>query len=159
MKIELKNVHYMAALSEETACFEASVYIDGVKAGSVSNRGHGGSNEYHPNALWQKLEAYAKVLPEVETDLADPHDKSTPFKYQPDADHVIGKLLTAFLVEKDVKRLLKSKTAFTKKGQKGLFTVKGIFTRAQVTKAFPNFEHYLNDMLIADAVQVYLTCQ
>ena len=36
MKIELKNVKYSDFASHETHCFEASVYIDGKRAGIVS---------------------------------------------------------------------------------------------------------------------------
>ena len=37
----LKNFKVMAALSEETLCFTASLYRDGKKIGHVGNRGHG----------------------------------------------------------------------------------------------------------------------
>ncbi|PYF74634.1 hypothetical protein [Pedobacter nutrimenti] len=43
MKIELKNIKYFDALSEETTLFNANLYIDGKKAGIVKNDGRGGS--------------------------------------------------------------------------------------------------------------------
>lgn len=46
MNIELKNVKVIKELSEETVCFTASLYVDGVKKGQVSNRGFGGDNDY-----------------------------------------------------------------------------------------------------------------
>jgi hypothetical protein len=42
MKITLKNFKHAAFASQETYCFEATVYIDGKKAGIASNEGHGG---------------------------------------------------------------------------------------------------------------------
>jgi hypothetical protein len=42
MKITLKNFKHAAFASQETYCFEATVYIDGKKAGTASNEGHGG---------------------------------------------------------------------------------------------------------------------
>jgi hypothetical protein len=42
MKVELKNVKYSAFASQETHCFEATVYIDGKRVGTVSNEGYGG---------------------------------------------------------------------------------------------------------------------
>ena len=47
MKIELKNIKHAAFASQETHCFEATVYIDGVKSFGVSNDGHGGCDNYY----------------------------------------------------------------------------------------------------------------
>jgi hypothetical protein len=45
MDLTLKNVKIVEAMSEETTCFAASIYIDGVRAGLVRNRGYGGQHE------------------------------------------------------------------------------------------------------------------
>lgn len=68
MKIELKNIKHSPSLSEETEAFTANLYIDGVLAGSASNRGHGGPTDYgHDNEagkeLIKKAEQYCKELP------------------------------------------------------------------------------------------------
>tara|TARA_R100000995_G_C3404138_1_gene86311 strand:- start:26 stop:553 length:528 start_codon:yes stop_codon:yes gene_type:complete len=41
-KLEVKNISYYARGSEETPCYNATVYINGKKAIEVSNDGHGG---------------------------------------------------------------------------------------------------------------------
>ena len=41
-KIEMKNISYYKRGSEETPCYNATVYINGKKAVEVSNDGHGG---------------------------------------------------------------------------------------------------------------------
>ena len=46
-KIEMKNISYYARGSEETPCYNATVYINGKKAIEVSNDGHGGSDRQH----------------------------------------------------------------------------------------------------------------
>jgi hypothetical protein len=46
-EIELKAVKALQQASDETLCFEASVYLDGKKVGTVGNRGQGGPNFYH----------------------------------------------------------------------------------------------------------------
>tara|TARA_R100000008_G_scaffold68577_1_gene45794 strand:+ start:54 stop:542 length:489 start_codon:yes stop_codon:yes gene_type:complete len=46
MNIELKNIKIYNDLSEETRCFTATLYIDGVNKGRVENRGVGGCNNY-----------------------------------------------------------------------------------------------------------------
>jgi len=41
-KIELKNISYYKQGSEETPCYNATVYVNGKKAIEVGNDGHGG---------------------------------------------------------------------------------------------------------------------
>jgi len=114
MKIELKNVKHSEFASHETSCFEASVYIDGVRAGIVENDGQGGCNRYHPHDLEIKIDTYAKTLPPVVTSMKDPHDSSKTFTYDQDADTVIGDLLTEHLYSKDLKRALAKKIMYVK---------------------------------------------
>jgi hypothetical protein len=68
MKIELKNIQHSEALSEETNAFSASLYINDIKAGTASNRGHGGPTDYHAlnergRQLIKEAEEYCKTLP------------------------------------------------------------------------------------------------
>ena len=46
-KLELKNISYYERGSEETPCYNATVYINGKKAVEVSNDGHGGCDRQH----------------------------------------------------------------------------------------------------------------
>ena len=46
-KLELKNISYYARGSEETPCYNATVYVNGFKAIEVSNDGHGGCDRQH----------------------------------------------------------------------------------------------------------------
>lgn len=46
MHIELRKLKIIAALSEETACYTAEIWIDGVRAFTASNRGQGGVDDY-----------------------------------------------------------------------------------------------------------------
>ena len=45
--ITLKNIKFSAWASEETHCFQATIYMDGERAMKVSNEGHGGPNQYY----------------------------------------------------------------------------------------------------------------
>lgn len=47
-KIEVRNLKHAAFASEETHCFEASVYVDGKRFCTASNDGHGGPDMYTP---------------------------------------------------------------------------------------------------------------
>ncbi len=109
MRIELKNVKYAKFASEETHCFQATVYLNGVKSGVVSNDGHGGANMYDPWSLEEKLEAYAKTLPLEDAGFPDPHDPSKPCMMQPNAEIIIGNLMNEFLARRDFDRDIKKR--------------------------------------------------
>jgi hypothetical protein len=47
MQITLKNFKHAAFASQETYCFQATVYVDGIKVGVASNEGHGGCTFIH----------------------------------------------------------------------------------------------------------------
>ena len=71
MEITLKNVKINTAFSEETICFTADVYVDGVKTAYARNHGHGGctSIDHFDNPIAKLTlkiaEAYCKALPPV----------------------------------------------------------------------------------------------
>ena len=52
MKLELKNIKHTAWASEETHCYQASLYVDGKPVAIVSNAGHGGSDDYYDHPLF-----------------------------------------------------------------------------------------------------------
>ena len=47
MKITLRNIKHSKFASQETLCFEASIYVDGVRRGTVENSGRGECNHEH----------------------------------------------------------------------------------------------------------------
>lgn len=112
MNIELRNIKHAAFASQETDCFEATIWIDGKKSGTVSNDGHGGAHMFHPYALAESLNAYGKTLPMRSSKTLQIEGDS--FEYAQDAESLINDLLTAWLIERDFKRAVKSKLLFTK---------------------------------------------
>ena len=71
MKIEIKNIKFSEALSEETNAFTANLYINGKKVGYCKNQGHGGCTDYYPDSKedWKAIheaEAYCKALPKIQ---------------------------------------------------------------------------------------------
>lgn len=115
MLIEIKNLKSIERLSDETLCFYATVYLDGKRAGEVSNTGEGAENDYHPLDLYHRLSAYADTLPnEMVNNLA--------FPQSPDSliSHAIHRAESA----KQLRSLMLSKVVFTKANERGIFTVK-----------------------------------
>lgn len=121
MKITLKNIKYFPSLSEETHCFSATIYVDGVKAGEASNHGHGGSTEVHPRSLFEKLQAYGATLPRLPLGEGLKDQDGKPATYAQDAESIINDLLEDYLDEKDFKKLLAGHVVFTRTGQSSIY--------------------------------------
>ena len=123
MKIEVKNVKYAAFASEETMRFEATVYIDGVKAGTAKNEGHGGSNMYHPWPLADRFNAYGKTLPASTLSLGEGRE---PITMEQDVDSLITDLVADWLARRDFDRMMtKPKIAYIKDGSVWTTSFKG----------------------------------
>jgi hypothetical protein len=155
MKIELRNIKYAAFASQETSCFQASLYVNGVKRGTVSNEGHGGCNDYSDRTISQELDAYGKTLPMVKYEGAD-----FKHEYHADADSLVGDLLTDYLIMKDTQRSMKAHILYTKANTVGVFQTKRV-TAAQIATALtdpkkhlPFADKILNAMPLAEAVAI-----
>lgn len=107
MKVELKNVKYAAFASQETYCFEATVYIDGKRCGTVSNEGYGGPDSYSTDQLRVQLESIAKGLPPIDM---TQYGSKEPLPQS--AETLIGQLMEDYLEQRQIKRLCAKKTLF-----------------------------------------------
>lgn len=92
MNIEIKNVKINKAFSEETICFIADVFVNGVKTAYAKNDGRGGNTFYNAyegkRDLLAKAEEYAKTLPskkygtlEIKSDLETIIDEAIDYKF------------------------------------------------------------------------------
>jgi hypothetical protein len=107
MKIELKNIHFSQQLSEETNAFSANLYIEGVKAGSVSNRGRGGPTlckavDERGDQLIIAAEKYCHSLPSETSGLG-----SEQYELKMDIGRYVDKLLVKYLQEKENQKFQK----------------------------------------------------
>ena len=59
MKIELKNFKFYDRLSEETLCFVANIWVNGVKCGNAENTGKGGCASYYHEGTAKSKELIA----------------------------------------------------------------------------------------------------
>ena len=109
MNLELKNVKHSEFASQETACFQASVYVNGSRAFSVSNDGQGGCNSYHPfdnngKALLKEAEAYVKTLPKKK------YEDFGGFEISVDLDTLINELFYQWQEKRTLKKWCKKET-------------------------------------------------
>jgi hypothetical protein len=112
MDIALKNIKYAAFASEETACYEASLYVDGKRIGTVANDGHGGPDRFHGDqaAYEQANQWLADNYPPVELF----HGQTTPMGIE----MCCARLLDEHLMAKELKRALKSKVLYYQPDEK-----------------------------------------
>jgi hypothetical protein len=150
MKVELKNIKIVQALSEETLCFTAVAYVDGIKTFYVSNRGHGGCHEYtevdckpETRARFDAVDAWAKTLPP---------DHYGDLELPSDLDSVVNNALVEYEMRQLLKRITKNKIAYVDDGK--LWTVKLEYSPARLDKLLqkkPNAK-VLNIMLESEAI-------
>jgi hypothetical protein len=100
MKIELKNIKFSEALSEETNAFVADVYVNNVKVAYAKNDGHGGCTFYHAyegkRELVKEAEEFCLGLPPI---------KAYSTELPMNLEFKIDLLLEDWLKVKDQKRL------------------------------------------------------
>ena len=68
MEIVLKDIRIDDRLSDDSTCFSATMYINGVRAGVARNDGNGGMTDYQPfdkrgKGLIREAEEYCRGLP------------------------------------------------------------------------------------------------
>ncbi len=113
MKIELKNIKHSEFASQETNCYQATIYIDGKRVGTVENAGHGGCDNVHPWQVAQQIDAYAKTLPKTVCSFIDP-ETGKPAEMEQTHETIFGDILTSWLMSKDLKRLMSKRIVFVK---------------------------------------------
>lgn len=129
-RITLKNVKHSAFASQETHCFEASVYLDNKRVARAHNDGHGGMTfvDFESKELEKKTMAYiAEVNPNAVDKYEDCVKEDRPWPY-PDnwfkifsmtkhqvLECIIDDAVTDWLITKDIKNDLRHRWVCVKK--------------------------------------------
>jgi hypothetical protein len=103
MKLELKNIKFSEAMSEETYAFTADLFVNGKKIAYCKNNGHGGCTSYNPydadtRVILKQADAYAESLPEVK------YDEFGGGSFAASLENTIDHMFSAWLEEKDKKK-------------------------------------------------------
>lgn len=153
MEITVKNVKIAQFASEETLCFEATVYIDGKRTFVASNDGRGGCNRYRGDrSAISAAEDWAKTQPPVVCpDPMHPDDPNKSFTYQPDLDHFVGEAVDRHGLGKEARKILKKFAIVTTDGK--ICTWPGTPDRDTVAKKYPGCR-VLNDLPLAEVIEI-----
>lgn len=155
--IELKAIKHAAFASQETHCYSATLYVDGVRWGEVRNEGHGGPDMFHGvgGKTWENLaeldKRIAATFPPIEFEGLAPISNTL--------ECVCGELVNDWLYERDYKRASSRNALFIKPGEKGLFQFPLKGTTAEkalpVLRAkYPAYQ-WLADLPPAEALALY----
>ena len=169
--LEVKNLSHYARGSEETPCYNATVYINGKKAIEISNDGHGGMDrqdsypevlDFHPTKRIVTLAnewCVKKFGQDSFTYMSD--GKEETCSYDLDLEHYCHKVLYDWLDTKSLKKDMKAKYLFVEKGQ--LMAYKRIANDTETSfkhffeKNHPN-QKCLNFLPFDDALKLYKEC-
>ena len=136
-KLEVKNISYYARGSEETPCYNATVYINGKKAIEVSNDGRGGCDMQHTypeieeRGLVQQADKWCIAKFGQETWESGGKTYSTDL----DLEHYCHQQLYDFLDKKALRKDLKTKFLCVDEAKKEMF-------------AYGKLKHHKNDDVI-----------
>jgi hypothetical protein len=146
--VELKNVSINQHLSEETPCYSATAYVDGVKLCTVSNRGHGGCDDAHPiqpRGGWKSGEQAGEAARKMNKALAliewrfrlfsEPRE-SHGHTFHDDFETGCMAALETWENVQQVKRALRGKIAFKCPQMDGLRIIKASKAQAEQARAY-----------------------
>jgi len=168
-KIELKNISHYARGSEETPCYNATVFINGRKAIEVSNDGRGGMDFQHQysnkdKAIVRQVNEWCiKTFGTREIDYTSDGEKAS-FTVDQDLEDFCHKKLYEWLDAKELKKDLNKKFLFLDdKESKELRAYKKV--KGEDEELFQSFfrgKHQkgvlLNNLPFDDALQIFKEC-
>lgn len=166
-KIELKNIKHTAWMSEETHCYQASLYVDGEHWGTVSNEGHGGCDNFRGlERDWADIRELNKRIAETYEPytFGDGNDEvmlgAVPRSINQDLEMVCAGIVNQWLRDRDFNRAMKAKVLFTKPDVQGVWqlAVKKPLTfevmLAKLKATNPQYT-YLADLPVDEAKAIY----
>ena len=165
--LEVKNISHYARGSEETPCYNATVYINGKKAIEVSNDGRGGCDMQHQypdieeRGLVEQADKWCVKTFGQDSFTYMSDGKEETCSYDLDLEHYCHKVLYDWLDTKTLKKDLKKQWLFVEKGQLMGYKRKPNDTDTAFKHFFeknhPN-EKCLNFLPFDDALKMFKEC-
>lgn len=160
MKLELKNIKHTEWASQETHCFQASLYVDGKAVAIIGNDGQGGCDyEYdHPKckvdyrATMKAVHAYFKALPNEPSEWSE-----DGFPQQ--LEYWCAEQINDWLSAKELKRKMKSYVLIQLLSKEGIYQTKYHPTTTKgewvINKQAGETRRILNDMPFDEALAIW----
>lgn len=157
-KIELRNIKHAAFASEETHCYQATLYVDDQRWGTVSNEGRGGPDRFEGiNGYgWPDIVELDQRIGET----FEPYSFGDGAPLKQDLEMVCADLVNQWLRDKEFEKAMKNKVLFTKPDVQGVWqvSVKKPMTMWMVLDTMkakhPDYT-YLADLPVKQAKAIY----
>ena len=123
MEISIKNIKYSAFASEDSHCFQASVYIDNKPVFVASNDGQGGANRYEAHNKGIPKKMIFKKIEEIDSELRK--EKCAPpfHDLERNLEITIGELMNEWHTTNHIKKILKKVSIILKSGDLLTFNI------------------------------------
>lgn len=159
--IELRKVQVLVRASEETHCYTADLYVDGVRIAEVGNHGQGGPDFFTPvkDATWDgkagwEISRHLNERIGAEYPRRDMADIGMPGHSLPESlESLCCDAVNDHLLDKDIKRMTANKIAFYDPERRGIYTFKAAPTEANldvIRKRHPTVT-FLNGLALPEA--------
>ena len=160
MKLQLKAIKHTEWASEETHCYQASLFVDGKPVAIVSNDGHGGCDrDYdHPKfkgdyrATMNAVHEYFKSFPNEPSEWSEDG-------FAQSLEGWCGDQVNEFLGVRELKRKFKSHVVYQRKGTGALYQTKyhPTVTKGEwiIDKQAGMTRRILNDMPFDEALTLW----
>ena len=167
MKLELKNIKHTAWASEETHCYQASLYVNGKPVAIVSNDGHGGCDrDYaHPKlkgdyrAQMKSVHEYFASLPKTDACDIFPDGVAGVIWVEQRLEFWCADQVNAWLSARELKKKLKSHVLFQLKYKDGIYQSKyhPTVTKGEwvINKQSGETRRILNDLPFDEALAIW----
>ena len=124
-RITLKNLQHAEFASQETHCFNVTIYLDGERAFKASNEGSGGPNEYFPyhGQHERDFNDHYRFVSDAAVDWVKENDLDFYERVKDDddgwasLDFVITHLINDHLLLKHMRDTMKRKVVFLDRGK------------------------------------------
>lgn len=126
-KLELKKIKHFEAMSEETNCYQAVVYVNGKAVITVGNRGCGGCDDQYrePNApkdIVEQVNEYCKKTFPASLYFTKFEKATADDVTYCNLETWCGDKITDYLIGKDIAKMTKTKVCFLRGDE--IYTVK-----------------------------------
>jgi hypothetical protein len=140
MKIELKSIKINESFSEETTCFKADVFINGVKVAYAENSGRGGNTDYGSyqgkKDILKEAEDFCLALP--------PHySEEFEMEFPQNLESIIDDLVYQEVLRKERKKLEKKMVNHLLMGVPGGYSYSQVNFKIPLA-SIPNLQLYVD---------------
>lgn len=159
-KIELRNIKHTAWASEETHCYQASLYVDGERWGIVSNQGYGGCDDFHGEG--GRDYGDIRKLDRRIAETYPPYTFGEGDSLAQNLELICAELVNQWLQDREFAKAMKGKVLFTKPGVAGVWQIpvpksQPMRTVLDAMKAKHPAFTYLSDLPVGEAKALYFS--